>query len=1088
MSRSFFGQLHRRYGTKLSGAERYARAHAKQLDFARWLGLASLPSDCGEALPNGVAIVGGGFAGIAAAWTLGQAGVASTVFEARKTYGGRVESDRSFIPGRIIEAGAELIGLNHPMWLELVKRFGLGLIVLTGEDQYAAAGLEMPLRIGGKALPDPEKLYEQMAFVLQKISNDAKAITDPFAPWTTPGAAALDAKSVADKIADFVRLLPKPTRHPMLVEALGFQLGNDNVLPTKEQSYLGLLALVSGGRLGPRDVKLNGYWEHNEDFRCSEGNDTLAGMMLEYGKRILFRPGSPVTKIEISETDPLVKLAWFDPSRGHLSKNFDYVVLTAPPSVWKKITITPALPPGQEMGLGPAVKYISQVHDRFWIKAGMAPSGASDELGQTWEATENQALASQGVALSVFAGGAFVPKSDAAKHFGTQLLKLYPGYRMKADRYADWPNVPWIETGYACPKVGQVTTIGKFLSVPHKKRLIFAGEHTCMAYFGYMEGALQSGARAAKAILASCSKKSSMGVGRERRVHEYQRAERVAAHSGSRDSHYANDESVAGVYVGLAPGQVGCAGEGGLQGDFGAKSGFGEQVLAAAEAQADDSAPHSSAALLELLLGGSSDAESEAEGIAVPLSPLGHHGPAPSATTLFNCFIYRNHPLFPRNALYRHYARRFKVLAYPCQSMSEIDPRPGDLLLRVARGEGWGHVAIVASRGLYRYDRLGTASLRGEGYPRLRPGLYIQVVEVRPRRRRRADRFARRLCDGTGRVLPDTLLLRPLPPGRLSREAEAESGDADAVAAGLAERDTGFREAVAEQAQPARFRTVFYDRESLRYLDGWTRATGPSAVFLIDRPSYDTIRADGAKRGRQFDQFLAQALAAAGRGRMGLQPPMFVLDPTLATVPLNRASRGDWDDLMIAQLIGAGRRLTIQSETDQWTLINRLFANAKADAREAAQRQREAREFVAYFVLDVINATLAMVEATNVTMQGGHAVIALGQVPGTDRRVVPGGDAGARVIGDIHTHYLFDPLIDLYRGNVGTTIRSSQTSLHSGVSDVDVGSARDDHIVVYAVDSRYLHRANPNGTKNDKLSRSGDVLREALRVFGGEPA
>ena len=83
MSRSLFAKLHRRFGPKLSGAELYERAHAKQAEFARWLGLASFPSDCGQALPNGVAIVGGGFAGIAAAWTLGQAGVASTVFEAR---------------------------------------------------------------------------------------------------------------------------------------------------------------------------------------------------------------------------------------------------------------------------------------------------------------------------------------------------------------------------------------------------------------------------------------------------------------------------------------------------------------------------------------------------------------------------------------------------------------------------------------------------------------------------------------------------------------------------------------------------------------------------------------------------------------------------------------------------------------------------------------------------------------------------------------------------------------------------------------------------------------------------------------------
>lgn len=297
--------------------------------------------------------------------------------------------------------------------------------------------------------------------------------------------------------------------------------------------------------------------------------------------------------------------------------------------------------------------------------------------------------------------------------------------------------------------------------------------------------------------------------------------------------------------------------------------------------------------------------------------------------------------------------------------------------------------------------------------------------------------------------------------------------------------DRGFGEQLAGWPNLRRFRTVFYDEDTLRFIEGWTRAKGSDGVFLINRGTFDPIRAEGRRRGREFNRFMA--MAAAGRGRMDLMPPLYVIEASLHTAPLDRRSPGDWDDLMITQLIAAGKRLTIQSKTDQWTLINRLFAKAKADAREAARRQRAAREFVAYFVLDVINATLAMVEATNVAMQNGHAVVPLGQVRGTNRRVVPGGDAAARVIGDIHTHYLLDPLIDLYRGNVGTTIRFSQTSLHSGVSDVDVGSARDNHLVVYAVDSRYLHRANPDGTKNDKLSRSGDVLREALRVFGGEP-
>jgi monoamine oxidase len=42
--------------------------------------------------------------------------------------------------------------------------------------------------------------------------------------------------------------------------------------------------------------------------------------------------------------------------------------------------------------------------------------------------------------------------------------------------------------------------VGRMLSKPYKGRLVFAGEHTHMAFFGYMEGALRSGERAAATI------------------------------------------------------------------------------------------------------------------------------------------------------------------------------------------------------------------------------------------------------------------------------------------------------------------------------------------------------------------------------------------------------------------------------------------------------------------------------------------------------------------------------------------------------------------------------------------------------------
>jgi hypothetical protein len=292
----------------------------------------------------------------------------------------------------------------------------------------------------------------------------------------------------------------------------------------------------------------------------------------------------------------------------------------------------------------------------------------------------------------------------------------------------------------------------------------------------------------------------------------------------------------------------------------------------------------------------------------------------------------------------------------------------------------------------------------------------------------------------------------------------------------------------AEQKAKTRSRIVFYDQESLHYLDGWTRATETSAVFLINSDSYKKIRADGAKRNQELNQFLAQHVPQ-GRGQRDRMPPVSFFNPDFSTAPLNRKSQGDWDDRMIEELIGIAMPLTIQSTNDQWAMIKSLFAKAKDDARKSAKPGQTAREFVAYFVLDTINATLLMKEANNVTMQNGHADIPLAKVTKfPERRVLPGSDAEQRVIGNIHTHYLLDPLIDLNRGHSGTTIRYAQYSPHSGVSDdFDVASARKDHIVVYAVDSEYLHRANPDGTKNDKLPCSGDVLREALRVFGSEP-
>jgi monoamine oxidase len=57
--------------------------------------------------------------------------------------------------------------------------------------------------------------------------------------------------------------------------------------------------------------------------------------------------------------------------------------------------------------------------------------------------------------------------------------------------------------GYSCPNVNQVTgaTASQFsYATPYNERLYLAGEHTSPAWFGFMEGALESGLAAALRI------------------------------------------------------------------------------------------------------------------------------------------------------------------------------------------------------------------------------------------------------------------------------------------------------------------------------------------------------------------------------------------------------------------------------------------------------------------------------------------------------------------------------------------------------------------------------------------------------------
>lgn len=455
-------------------------------------------------------MVGAGFAGLLAGWILARERFDVVVLERDDRVGGRVLSyrDTEFVPGRIVEGGAELIGANHKAWLVLAQGFGLGMSVLADDEQVAAMRVHGPVRFDGRNFTEKEAKYADGLFerLAKEIVAASEQVRVPSEPWETEDADKLDAQDVATalgRIAD--EIFSDPADRALVLQMAAFHLENDDLVPLAQQSWLGLLAVVAGH--GGQ-----GYFDDSETFRCASGNDALAhALAADLGDRV--RLGEPVERIK-----PAPGCA--DVVTADATYRVDNVIFAVPPCAWGQIL--PAS--GSDLQMGPGVKYLSPVRDRFWIEDKLAPNARSTALGMTWEATENQSVLRRGgggraepaIVLSVFAGAQAAADARAApdrqQHYTRLLREVYPRYEPLTDlppRFMDWPALVMAGApgggGYSFPAPNQVTNVQRSLNdgFPDSREgpIWFAGEHCAPDFVGFMEGALRSGARAAERVL-----------------------------------------------------------------------------------------------------------------------------------------------------------------------------------------------------------------------------------------------------------------------------------------------------------------------------------------------------------------------------------------------------------------------------------------------------------------------------------------------------------------------------------------------------------------------------------------------------------
>ena len=400
----------------------------------------------------------------------------------------------------MVEAGAELIGYNHPTWLLLAQEFDLGLVLLTSDENLATLDLSIPMQIGGKVLSRNQlkDTYDEMTKAFASISRQAREITDPYKPWRTKRAHAIDQTPLSHWID---RLSCTDTAK----NAIRIDLENTNAASADRQSLLANLSLVAGGAL---DGHADDFFNVSEVARCERGNQALAKTLHRKfgGGGGIVHLSRPVHKIEISRHGVRI-------STKSATMKADYAILAVPPSAWP--IIEPALPAAYAVSMGAAVKYLSDMKSRFWLARQLSSNSVSDEYGYTWDGTDNQTqVAGQNIAFSLFAGGKAAQRAvDIYQEEGlaalrtfyrTTISKVYQDYAINlagTSRFVAWPLERWTRAGYSNFAPGEVCRAGPLLTEPYQDRLYFAGEHVCLAFYGYMEGALQSGLATSLAIL-----------------------------------------------------------------------------------------------------------------------------------------------------------------------------------------------------------------------------------------------------------------------------------------------------------------------------------------------------------------------------------------------------------------------------------------------------------------------------------------------------------------------------------------------------------------------------------------------------------
>lgn len=446
-----------------------------------------------------VIIVGAGTAGLVCAYRLQQRGIAARVIEASSRPGGRMFSLRNFFPdNQLTELGGEYIDSGHATMRGLVKELGLTLNDLGAEEDSEGAHAYF---FDNRLLPAGGRFIDLFRPVAKAVTDDLKQMkVRGEIEYETPQAKAIDRLSIPE-------WFEKRRITGLATKVLRAAYVGEYGLEIDQQSALNVL-LTMGDETPPDDFRIFG--PSDERFHIAEGNDRVPALLAE-------RLDSPVafgTRLEGLTSDGSGFTLALRRDETATEAKADMVVLALPFTILRQLDLRVKLPEAKrkaihELGYGTNAKLIAGFSRRVWEESQSTGYTFTDlEFQCCWETSRGQP--GSHAILTNFAGGKLGERlnegelQDRAATFASQVDRIYPGaagaFTKKAVRQ-HWPSSPFVLGSYTCYKPGQYSTLADSVATP-VGNLFFAGEHTSVDFNGYMEGAAETGERAAKEVLA----------------------------------------------------------------------------------------------------------------------------------------------------------------------------------------------------------------------------------------------------------------------------------------------------------------------------------------------------------------------------------------------------------------------------------------------------------------------------------------------------------------------------------------------------------------------------------------------------------